>query len=221
MVQLILLSVGLIVLFSILILSIYAIHLQKDLHKSISDIQKDYTEKIIQCNTDIKALLESQKSILLNCQENITTQSKLVTDELENLSDTVDDYNEEVSKRIEFINNSIHELVDKQERHSVQYVYALLAGMEEAKYREDVISDKETHNTLVNSYRKGRLIKSTITNAKGNVIFEIVYDSNGEIETSISYDEKGNKKVQQFFEEGKLIKRQTFHGDKIDLNTFA
>lgn len=221
MIQLFLLSVGLIVLFSILILSIYLLNFQRDLYKSIIEIKKDYTEKIIQFNTDFKALLEDQKAVLLESRNNVTTQSKLITDELENLSDTVDDFNEEVSKRIECINNSIHELVDKQERQSVQYVYALLAGMEEAEQREDVISDKETRNTLVNSYRNGKIIKSTITNSKGNLIFEIVYDSNGEIETSISYDEKGNKKVQQSFEEGKLIKRQTFHGDKIDLNTFA
>lgn len=221
MVQLILLSLGLIVLLSILILSIYLLNLQRDLYKSIFEIKKDYTEKITQCNTDFKALLEDQKAVLLESKENVTTQSKLITDELENLSDTVDDYNEEVSKRIEFINNSIHELVDKQERHTVQYIYALLSGIEEAEQREDVISDKETRNTLVNLYKKGKLIKSTITNANGNLIFEIAYDSDGEIETSISYDEKGNKQVQQFFEEGKLIKRQTFHGEKIDLNSFA
>lgn len=237
--QLILLSVGLILLLSTIALFVYSLvqynkfqkNMYQDIKKVKSDIanlsktfsdtlghvnnsidenKKDYAERIGTC-------IDGQKSL----EKDIANQSKNLSDTLEELSDSVDDYNEEVTRKIELIKNSIQELANKQKNNSIPQIYALLAGMEEAEQREDIIYDKETTYTLTNIYKKSVLVSSIITNLKGKVIYEIKYDSNGEIETSISYDEKGNKKVQQFFEEGKLIKRQTFHGDKIDLNTFA
>ena len=179
-------------------------------NNSIDEIKKDYAERIGTC-------IDGQKSL----EKDIANQSKNLSDTLEELSDSVDDYNEEVTRKIELIKNSIQELANKQKNNSIPQIYALLAGMEEVEQQEDMIFDKETTYTLTNIYKKSVLVSSIITNLKGKVIYEIKYDSNGEIETSISYDEKGNKQVQQFFKEGKLIKRQTFHGDKIDLHTFS
>ena len=210
----IILFIGLTLLLSIIVLLVCSLvqgnKFQEKIYKNLDEIRNDYTEKIKLC-------IEGQKSL----ESEIANKSKMVSETIGELSDSVDDYNEEVTRKIELIKYSIQELANKQKNNSIPQIYALLAGMEEVEQKEDIIYDKETTYTLTNIYKKGVLVTSSITNLEGKVIYEIKYDSNGEIETSLSYDNNGNKRIQQFFANGKLTKRQTFHGDKIDLHTFA
>ena len=200
---------------------------QNDTKKSIRDMEcridtlkNDFMQKMESSYSSLNASMLEQTSFISAFKDDINNQYKTILETEEELNDNIEDSVEELSKSIELTLHSVKEVKEMLEKNSIQHAYAMMAGMEEVSQRQDVIADRETRNTLINSYNNGKLIKSTIVNSNNTTIFEAEYDLNGEIRTSISYDDKGHKKIQQDYMNGEIIKRKTFYGDNVDEKTF-
>ena len=76
--------------------------------------------------------------------------------------------------------------------------------------RTESIIDKETGNTVLNQIKNGKLVKSTMKNAKGNVIYELEYVDD-KIVRSRNYDAKGKINIEQtYYDNGQVHFRNEF-----------
>lgn len=76
--------------------------------------------------------------------------------------------------------------------------------------RTESIIDKETGNIVLNQIKNGKVVKSTMKNAKGNVIYELEY-AEDKIVRSRNYDAKGKINIEQtYYENGQVHYRNEF-----------
>lgn len=80
----------------------------------------------------------------------------------------------------------------------------------EVPNRTESIIDKETGNTVLNLIKNGKVVKSTMKNAKGRVIYEIEYIDD-KIVRSRNYDANGKMNIEQtYYDNGQVHFRTEF-----------
>jgi DNA-binding ferritin-like protein len=76
--------------------------------------------------------------------------------------------------------------------------------------RTESIIDKETGNTVLNQIKNGKVVKSTMKNAKGSVIYELEYVDD-KIVRSRNFDAKGKINIEQtYYDNGQVHFRNEF-----------
>ena len=76
--------------------------------------------------------------------------------------------------------------------------------------RTEKISDKETGNTVINQFKDGKLIKSTMNDSGGTIIYEMEY-LNDKIVRSRNYDKRGKLNLEQtYYDNGQVHYRNEF-----------
>ena len=76
--------------------------------------------------------------------------------------------------------------------------------------RTESIVDSETKNIVVNQYKDGNVVKSTMKDSKGHTIYEVEY-SKGKIVRTRNYDSKGKLTIEQtFYDNGQVHYRNEY-----------
>lgn len=76
--------------------------------------------------------------------------------------------------------------------------------------RAETIVDGETKNIVVNQYKDGNVVKSTMKDSKGHTIYEVEY-SKGKIVRTRNYDSKGKLTIEQiFYDNGQVHYRNEY-----------
>ena len=76
--------------------------------------------------------------------------------------------------------------------------------------RTESIVDSETKNIVVNQYKDGNVVKSTMKDSKGHTIYEVEY-SKGKIVRTRNYDNKGKLTIEQtFYDNGQVHYRNEY-----------
>lgn len=76
--------------------------------------------------------------------------------------------------------------------------------------RTESIVDSETKNIVVNQYKDGKVVKSTMKDSKGHTIYEVEY-SKGKIVRTRNYDSKGKLTIEQtFYDNGQVHYRNEY-----------
>ena len=76
--------------------------------------------------------------------------------------------------------------------------------------RKESIVDSETKNIVVNQYKDGNVVKSTMKDSKGHTIYEVEY-SKGKIVRTRNYDSKGKLTIEQtFYDNGQVHYRNEY-----------
>lgn len=76
--------------------------------------------------------------------------------------------------------------------------------------RTESIVDSETKNSVVNQYKDGNVVKSTMKDSKGHTIYEVEY-SKGKIVRTRNYDSKGKLTIEQtFYDNGQVHYRNEY-----------
>ena len=76
--------------------------------------------------------------------------------------------------------------------------------------RTESIVDSETKNIVVNQYKDGNVVKSTMKDSKGHTIYEVEY-SQGKIVRTRNYDSKGKLTIEQtFYDNGQVHYRNEY-----------
>ena len=76
--------------------------------------------------------------------------------------------------------------------------------------RTESIVDSETKNIVVNQYKDGDVVKSTMKDSKGHTIYEVEY-SKGKIVRTRNYDSKGKLTIEQtFYDNGQVHYRNEY-----------
>ena len=76
--------------------------------------------------------------------------------------------------------------------------------------RTETIVDSETKNIVVNQYKAGNVVKSTMKDSKGHTIYEVEY-SKGKIVRTRNYDSKGKLTIEQiFYDNGQVHYRNEY-----------
>ena len=76
--------------------------------------------------------------------------------------------------------------------------------------RTESIVDSETKNIVVNQYKYGNVVKSTMKDSKGHTIYEVEY-SKGKIVRTRNYDSKGKLTIEQtFYDNGQVHYRNEY-----------
>ena len=76
--------------------------------------------------------------------------------------------------------------------------------------RTESIVDSETKNIVVNQYKDGNVVKSTMKDSKGHTIYEVEY-SKGKILRTMNYDSKGKLTIEQtFYDNGQVHYRNEY-----------
>ena len=76
--------------------------------------------------------------------------------------------------------------------------------------RTESIVDSETKNVVVNQYKDGNVVKSTMKDSKGHTIYEVEY-SKGKIVRTRNYDSKGKLTIEQtFYDNGQVHYRNEY-----------
>ena len=76
--------------------------------------------------------------------------------------------------------------------------------------RTESIVDSETKNIVVNQYKDGNVVQSTMKDSKGHTIYEVEY-SKGKIVRTRNYDSKGKLTIEQtFYDNGQVHYRNEY-----------
>lgn len=76
--------------------------------------------------------------------------------------------------------------------------------------RTESIVDSETKNIVINQYKDGNVVKSTMKDSKGHTIYEVEY-SKGKIVRTRNYDSKGKMTIEQtFYDNGQVHYRNEY-----------
>ena len=170
------------------------LELRTDIKNSISDINNEFLDTQIAQET-INSELEKLKVLLrtvLNSFENKT--EKIV-------KQVATESNKQVKP-----SSSTPSILPNVSRSVEQNV----KSHQPDPNRTESIVDSETKNIVVNQYKDGNVVKSTMKDSKGHTIYEVEY-SKGKIVRTRNYDSKGKLTIEQtFYDNGQVHYRNEY-----------
>ena len=170
------------------------LELRTDIKNSISDINNEFLDTQIAQET-INSELEKLQVLLrtvLNSFENKT--GKIV-------KQVATESNKQVKP-----SSSTSSILPNVSRSVEQNV----KSHQPAHNRTESIVDSETKNIVVNQYKDGNVVKSTMKDSKGHTIYEVEY-SKGKIVRTRNYDSKGKLTIEQtFYDNGQVHYRNEY-----------
>ena len=172
----------------------FILELRTDIKNSISDINNEFLETQIAQET-INSELEKLQVLLrtvLNSFENKT--EKIV-------KQVATESNKQVKP-----SSSTPSILPNVSRSVEQNV----KSHQPDPNRTESIVDSETKNIVVNQYKDGNVVKSTMKDSKGHTIYEVEY-SKGKIVRTRNYDSKGKLTIEQtFYDNGQVHYRNEY-----------
>ena len=170
------------------------LELRTDIKNSISDINNEFLDTQIAQET-INSELEKLQVLLrtvLNSFENKT--EKIV-------KQVATESNKQVKP-----SSSTPSILPNVSRSVEQNV----KSHQPAHNRTESIVDSEPKNVVVNQYKDGNVVKSTMKDSKGHTIYEVEY-SKGKIVRTRNYDSKGKLTIEQtFYDNGQVHYRNEY-----------
>lgn len=171
------------------------LELRTDIKNSISDINNEFLDTQIAQET-INSELEKLQVLLrtvLNSFENKTEK---------NVKQVATESNKQVKP-----SSSTSSILSNVSRSVEQNV----KSHQPDPNRTESIVDSETKNIVVNQYKDGNVVKSTMKDSKGHTIYEVEY-SKGKIVRTRNYDSKGKLTIEQiFYDNGQVHYRNEYN----------
>ena len=186
---------------------------QKEFNKKIVDSLQSL---ILELRTDIKNSLSNLNNDFLDtkiAQEATNTEIEKLQVLLRATLNSFEDKAEKITKQVVKESNKqtksssstqgIHHNVTRNVEQNEKYHHP-------DPNRTETIVDSETKNIVINQYKDGNVVKSTMKDSKGHTIYEVEY-SKGKILRTRNYDSKGKMTIEQtFYDNGQVHYRNEY-----------
>ena len=186
---------------------------QKEFNKKIVDSLQSL---ILELRTDIKNSLSNLNNDFLDtkiAQEATNTEIEKLQVLLRATLNSFEDKAENITKQVVKESNKqtksssstqgIHHNVTRNVEQNEKYHHP-------DPNRTETIVDSETKNIVINQYKDGNVVKSTMKDSKGHTIYEVEY-SKGKILRTRNYDSKGKMTIEQtFYDNGQVHYRNEY-----------
>ena len=169
------------------------LELRTDIKNSISDINNEFLDTQIAQET-INSELEKLQVLLRTVLNSFENKTKIV-------KQVATESNKQVKP-----SSSTPSILPNVSRSVEQNV----KSHQPDPNRTESIVDSETKNIVVNQYKDGNVVKSTMKDSKGHTIYEVEY-SKGKIVRTRNYDSKGKLTIEQtFYDNGQVHYRNEY-----------
>ena len=170
------------------------LELRTDIKNSISNLNNDFLDtKIAQeaTNTEIEKLQVLLRATLNSFEDKAEKITKQVVKESNKQTKS--------SSSTQGIHHNVTRNVEQNEKYH-----------HPDPNRTETIVDSETKNIVINQYKDGNVVKSTMKDSKGHTIYEVEY-SKGKILRTRNYDSKGKMTIEQtFYDNGQVHYRNEY-----------
>ena len=186
---------------------------EKEFNKKIVD---SIQSLILELRTDIKNSISDINNEILDtqiAQETINSELEKLQVLLRTVLNSFENKTEKIVKQVATESNkqvkpssSTSSILPNVSRSVEQNV----KSHQPAPNRTESIVDSETKNIVVNQYKDGDVVKSTMKDSKGHTIYEVEY-SKGKIVRTRNYDNKGKLTIEQtFYDNGQVHYRNEY-----------
>ena len=183
---------------------------QKEFNKEIIDSLQSL---IIELRTNIKNSISNLNNDFLIAQKATNSELEKLQVLLRTVLSSFEDKAEKTTKQVATESNKqtksssstqgIHSTVTRNVEQNVKY-------HQPDPNRTESIVDSETKNIVINQYKDGNVVKSTMKDSKGHTIYEVEY-SKGKILRTRNYDNKGQMTIEQtFYDNGQVHYRNEY-----------
>lgn len=166
------------------------LELRTDINNSISDINNEFLDTQIaqkETNSELEKLQVLLRTVLSSFEDKAEKFATESNNQIEPSSSTPE----------------IHPNVTRSVEQNVK-------SHQPNPNRTESILDSETKNIVINQYKDGNVVKSTMKDSKGHIIYEIEY-TKGKIVRTRNYDSKGKMTIEQtFYDNGQVHYRNEY-----------
>ena len=170
------------------------LELRTDIKNSISDINNEFLDTKIAQET-INSELEKLQVLLRTVLNSFENKTEKIVKQVATESNKQVKPSSSTSSILPNVSRSVEQNVKSHQP---------------APNRTESIVDSETKNIVVNQYKDGNVVKSTMKDSKGHTIYEVEF-SKGKIVRTRNYDNKGKLTIEQtFYDNGQVHYRNEY-----------